>query len=133
MKFYPCILLSRQELSDAGIPQPIFLDGKPSDHDSVRKIEDYCGRPIVSLLPSARSDNDLLALVADGYIQYNRLSGKRSVVLVGNVENLKVILSNIFAEWPDEDPYDIFRSYGYSGIDVQIQLDQWVRQLTGRE
>ena len=128
MKYYPCILLTRTELYENGVPQLVFENGRMTDKQAWKAVEDYCGHPIVSIRESARDTDELLILIADGYIQYNRLTNRRTVVLIGQRDNLQTILQDIFAEHPDEDPYDIFQSYAYqTDINVQLDLQNWVR------
>lgn len=132
MKFYPCILISRWELYDAGIAQPRFQNGRLVNPEVERPVEDLCGRPVVSIRESTRDDRELLVLIADGYVQYNRISGKRSVVLTGTYDTLKIVLTDIFVEHPDENPYDIFDSYLYqTDISTQYKLKKWVLETYG--
>lgn len=130
MKFYPCILIPKTELTQAGITTPIFDEnGYIKDKEMIPILEDYCGKPIVSIRESTRNDDELLVLIADGYIQHNRLTNKRTTVLMGNYDTLRVVLSDIFHERPNEDPYTVFCSYSYqTDITIQLDLQKWVRQ-----
>lgn len=130
MKFYPCILIPKDELRQAGLNPPEFnANGYLTDKEMIPILEDYCGKPIVSIRESTRNDNELIVLIADGYIQYNRLTNKRTTVLMGNYDTLRVVLSDIFHERPDDDPYTIFCSYSYqTDINIQLDLQKWVRE-----
>lgn len=128
MKYYPAILLTRQELYAAGVPEIRFENGYIHDRTVLQGIEDYCGRPLVSVREFTRGTDEIAAIIADGYIQYNRLTGKRSVVLTGGYDTLKVVLTDILHERADEDPYDVFCSYAYqTDINIQLELQNWVR------
>lgn len=128
MKFYPCILIDKDELEQTDFADIWFQDGRLTDTSFIQKIEDYCGRPVVSVRQSTRNDGGIIVLAADGYIQYNPISKLRTTVLIGQYDNLKVILSDIFDERPDEDPFDIFCSYAYqTDINAQLDLKNWVR------
>jgi hypothetical protein len=128
MKFYPCILIPKEELRQAGLNPPTFENGYIADRTMIPILEDYCGKPIVSIRQSDRNDDELIVLIADGYIQYNRITNKRTTVLMGNYDSLRVVLSDIFHERPDEDPYNIFCSYSYqTDITIQLDLQKWVR------
>lgn len=128
MKFYPCIVISRDELADAGIPEIRFENGRLADPAVTDVLEDYCGRPIVAVRESTRPEDDVFAITADGYIQYNRISNKRTAVLTGNFDSLKVVLTDIFNEYPRTDPDKIFCAYAYqTDVIVQLDLQEWVR------
>ena len=129
MKFYPCIIIPKEELRQVGMNPPAFTEaGYLADKQMLSILEDYCGKPIVSVRESTRNDDELMVLIADGYIQYNRLTNKRTTVLMGNYDSLRVVLSDIFKERPDEDPYTIFCSYSYqTDITIQLDLQKWVR------
>lgn len=134
MKFYPCIIATTSELQAAGIPLTNFKNGRLRDRSIVMAIEDYCGRPVVSIRQAAGNTDEILILTADGYIQRNRISNKRTVVLFGELESLKNVLADIIEERPDEDPYDVFCSYSYqTGINVQLGLDDWIREQYGKK
>ena len=134
MKYYPCILLTRDELRAANITNIQFNEnGRLTDNMTAQAIEDYCGRPVVRIQESGRSPDEILVLAADGYVQYNRLSNKRTVVLQGTFETLKVILQDIFQEHPEIHPYTIFDSYAYQmTVDQQLDLREWVQAEYGR-
>jgi hypothetical protein len=129
MKFYPCIVVTKDELYQAGVPEIFFNNGRITDRNTAEAIEDYCGRPVVSIRESTRNENELLVLIADGFIQRNRLSQKRTVVIIGNYETLQVVLTDIFDERCDEDPYEVFESYAYqTDINIQLDLQNWVKE-----
>jgi hypothetical protein len=129
MKFYPCIVVTKDELYQAGVPEIFFNNGRITDRNTAEAIEDYCGRPVVSIRESTRNENELLVLIADGFIQRNRLSQKRTVVIIGNYETLQVVLTDIFDERCDEDPYEVFESYAYqTDINIQLDLQIWVKE-----
>ena len=129
MKFYPCIVVTKDELYQAGVPEIFFNNGRITDRNTAEAIENYCGRPVVSIRESTRNENELLVLIADGFIQRNRLSQKRTVVIIGNYETLQVVLTDIFDERCDEDPYEVFESYAYqTDINIQLDLQNWVKE-----
>ena len=129
MKFYPCIVVTKDELYQAGVPEIFFNNGRITDRNTAEAIEDYCGRPVVSIRESTRNENELLVLIAEGFIQRNRLSQKRTVVIIGNYETLQVVLTDIFDERCDEDPYEVFESYAYqTDINIQLDLQNWVKE-----
>lgn len=133
MKFYPCIVVTKDELYDAGVPEIFFENGRITDRSTAEAIEDYCGRPVVSIRESGRDENEILVLIADGYIQRNRLSQKRTVVIIGNYETLQVVLTDIFNERWNEDPYEVFESYAYqTDINIQLDLQNWVKENFSR-
>lgn len=131
MKFYPCIIMSKAELKEAGIGPVEFKNGqfdRGQENTKLKAIEDICGRPVVDVCQRVGKDEEIIVLIADGYVQNNRLTGKRTVVIIGEPDTLKVILTDIFEARPEEEPYEIFCSYSYqTGIDVQLQLQDWVR------
>lgn len=128
MKLYPAILVSQEELTEAGIGPVEFVDGKLARPAITEDIEDYCGRPIVSIREPTLEGADLIIITADGYIQRNPITNKRTAVLTGSYDALKVVLTDIFKESPTIDPDRIFRAYAYQ-VDVVIQHDlmNWVR------
>lgn len=128
MKLYPAILVSQDELAEAGIGPVEFSRGKLAQPAVTEKIEDYCGRPVVAVRQATLPGSDLIVLTADGYIQNNPMTNKRTAVLMGTAEALRVVLTDIFEESPTVDPERIFRAYAYQ-VDVVIQHDllEWVR------
>ena len=129
MTYYPCILIPKAELEANGIKNVTFTMGK-LDNPALREIiEDYIGRPVVQIRDSTRFDDIIMVLIADGHVQHNRISGKRTVCLYGNEDTLKVILTDIIAERDTEKPYDVFCSYAYqTDIVAQFHLDEWVKK-----
>lgn len=129
MKLYPTILISPEELEDAGIGPVEFVNGRLARPAMTEAIEDYCGRPVVSIRQTTLPGDDLIVVTADGYIQRNPMTNKRTAVLMGEYEALKVVLTDIFRESPTVDPDRIFRAYAYQ-VDVVIQHDllEWVRK-----
>lgn len=128
MTNYPCILITKKELHDQAKISEIPEKNGTMNTTFRTAVEDYCGRPVVSIINTPEKPNIIIVLTADGYMQYNPVSQKRTVVLVGEYDNLKVILHDIFLERPDEDPYEIFQSYAYqTDITNQLDLQEWVR------
>lgn len=128
MKFYPCLVITKEELYNAGCPTIEFKNGRLTDPSIEPVIEDYCRMPVVSVRESTRDENEIFVFAADGYIQKNPMTGKRSVVLIGAYDPLKVVLTDIFEEHPDRDPYEVFCSYSYqTDINIQLDLQHWVR------
>lgn len=129
MKLYPAILISPKELEEAGIGPVEFVSGRLARPAVTEAIEDYCGRPVVSIRQTTLPGDDLIVVTADGYIQRNPMTNKRTAVLMGEYEALKVVLTDIFRESPTVDPDRIFRAYAYQ-VDVVIQHDllEWVRK-----
>ena len=128
MKFYPCLIVTKNELYDVGCPNISFTNGRLTDISIMPIIEDYCRMPIVSIRESTRDENEIFVFVADGYLQKNPMNDKRTVVLMGNFDTLKVVLSDIFAEHPEKDPYEVFHDYSYqTDINIQLDLQAWVR------
>ena len=128
MKFYPCLIVTKNELYDVGCPNSSFTNGRLTDISIMPIIEDYCRMPIVSIRESTRDENEIFVFVADGYLQKNPMNDKRTVVLMGNFDTLKVVLSDIFAEHPEKDPYEVFHDYSYqTDINIQLDLQAWVR------
>lgn len=128
MKLYPVILVPEQELADAGIGPLAFRDGKLAKPEVTEEIENYCGRPVVAVRQTTKPGGDLVVITADGYIQRNPVTGRRTAVLIGSYDALKVVLTDIFEESPTVDPDRIFRAYAYQ-VDVVIQHDllTWVK------
>lgn len=126
---YPCLFITKKELLDAGIHEIEFQkDGRPANREDTIAVEDYCGRPIIFLRQSPISQDELLVFFADGFVRYNRISNNRVIVLTGNYDTLKVILTDIFKERREEAPFDIFNSYAYQADVVeQLDLQKWVR------
>lgn len=128
MKYYHCLVIQKNELEVNGIELPSFTNGHLTDRKTIMQIEDFCRLPIVSVRETKPNDKEILVLAADGYVQYNPLTNKRSVVLTGDYEPLKGVLEDIYAERKDENPFDIFCSYTYqTPIATNIRLQQWTR------
>lgn len=128
MKLYPSILISEQELVDSGIGMLEFKNGRLLHPEVTETVEDYCGRPIVAIRQTTKPGSDLIIITADGYIQHNKMTGRRTAVLMGSYEGLQTVLQDIFEESPTVDPERIFRAYAYQ-VDVVIQHDllNWVK------
>lgn len=128
MKFYPCFVIAKDELMDATHQDITFKNGRIADNNVRIAIENFVGHPVAMVRESTANTDEVFVFTADGYIQVNPLSKKRTAVLIGNYDNLKVILSDIFHERPDEDPYEIFCEYSYqTDINIQLDLQGWVR------
>lgn len=128
MKLYPAYLISDEELAEAGIAPVEFRNGRLLHPDLTEAIEDYCGRPVVRVRQATRKGEGIIVIAADGYVQHNPLTRRRTAVLQGSFESLQVVLQDIFDEAPGVDPERIFRAYAYQ-VDVVIQKDlqEWVR------
>ena len=132
MKFYPCIIINQQELIDANLHEVQFENGRIKNPSDRIMLEDYCGKPIVSIRQSTRNEQEIFVLIADGYVQYNRISNKRTVVIMGNYDTLRVILQDMFDERPYEHPFEIFSQYSYqTDINIQLDIQLWVKNTYG--
>lgn len=133
MKFYPCIVADKSEFVDVGITGIEFRDGKITDRRIITQIEDYFQRPVIRIRESTANDNEIFIFVADGYVQYNRITNRRTTVLQGDLDPLKTVLTDIINENPDENPWDIFNWYSYDAPMVtQLDLRDWMRDTYGR-
>lgn len=109
MKHYEVLIMSKEDQKNVLGTELTFRDGFVSNKqlDWWRKIEDYCGQPVVSVRPSGRDGwHEIIILLAKGWIK----SDGKVVLDYGSAEAIENVLSDIFAE-AENDEYEVFDSY----------------------
>lgn len=125
---YTCLFMQQSEIDDICQMPVEFTNGRNKDQNCREKIEDWAQLPVIYIAKSAYNDNQIMVCTAPGYAFTHQLTGKRTKIISGSVEDVKLVLEDIFANRSDENPEDIFREYGFDcPMPQQFELNQWIR------
>lgn len=124
-KYYICIIMNKDAIAEITGKELVFDEGHVRDPEIYRKLEDYLGQPVVFLRESTVIEDEILIMCADGVVQTNPITKKRTAIIKGTLEDLKVIMADVIKE-RDEKPKTTFHGYGFGCImPEQLALRDW--------
>lgn len=128
-KHYPCIIVDQADTEAICEQKITFKNNRPENPEVYDKLEDYFRQPIVSVHESNKNPGEIIVITADGFVQTNPITNKRLVIINGEIEDLKIILKDIFAERLDKTPEQLYEKYSFScPVKDQFRLNDWFKQ-----
>lgn len=125
-KYYICIIMQKNQLEEMLNAQLDFTNGEVKDPEIYKNLEDKFQQPIIFLRQSTYDPNEILIMAADGMVQTNPITQKRTVIINGGLEDLKVILTDLIRSRDHKNAEDIFKSYYYGcSMPEQLSLKDW--------
>lgn len=124
-KYYICVIMTKDMVKNIINEEPVFTNGHIKDPKIYKKLEDHLGQPVIALRQSTACENEILIMAADGIVQTNHITKKRTAIINGTLDDIKVILTDIIAERTDE-PSTVFHNYSYGcPMPEQLLLSDW--------
>lgn len=95
-----------------------------------KRLEDIYAKPILSIYQTTRM-NQMIFIVYDpnGYVQNNRLSGRRMAVITGDFQYIQSVFQTMIDEHPQIPPAIIFDSYiSQCTPQERMMLRKWMEE-----
>lgn len=128
-KYYPCIIITKDEIRRICDTDIVFKNGIPIDKTLYKTLEDHIGHVIITIQESTRDTNEIFLFIADSQVFYG-LTGKRICQIYGTFDTIITILKDIFKEHPEKNPIEIFHNYRYHcSISEQQELNRWIKTI----
>lgn len=128
-KYYPAILVDKKDAETICNKPVEFKNNRPADPDLYETLENYFAQPIVQIHQSAKQDGTLILIAAPGAIQTNPITNNRIVMLDAPLEDLKIILQDIFDEHPEIKPENLYDKYSFKcPVSDQFKLHEWFKR-----
>lgn len=128
-KYYPAIIIDREDVNTICNEPVAFEQNETISMSVYEKLENYFCQPIVQIHTSAKNENQLILIVANGSIHLNPITKKKLVLLDAPIEDLKIILQDIFNEHPDVTPADLYEKYSFKcPVHDQFVLHEWFKK-----